>query len=500
MRVFVPMLILLIVASGVVCGQTKSKKRGLGYGYHSPQDMATLSKGISWWYNWYQEPDDAVKSLYKSYDVEYVPMIWGNSWNETALKNTLNSDPEIKFLLGFNEPNFLDQANMTPRQAAARWPEVEAVADAYGLALIGPAVNFCGNCVSEGGVAYSDPIKYLDDFFRECQDCRVDYIAVHWYGCGGLEWYLELFEKYNKPLWVTEIACWDNTAITLEQQKNFLINAVDYLESNPNVYRYAWFAGRADGPHVSLLGQNGKLTELGELYINMPVHDPGYYHPVPSRIQGQEYQRMQGIQLEATQDESGLMNVGYLNTGDWIEYNIEVAEAGEYSLSLRIAGIQTGKLEVVLNNELYAAVTVPATGGWQSWQTIDQLLSIPAGRHTLRFKVARDGFNLNWLEIGTLKPGTVTSVEEYSFLQYARLYPNPVKGEQINIELGQQISGQKLSAQIFNAAGRIIWEGKPSIRQNHLLEIGAGTALEAGFYLLKISNDKAVRNFKFIVL
>ncbi|AHM63400.1 beta-1,3-glucanase [Flammeovirgaceae bacterium 311] len=81
----------------------------------------------------------------------------------------------------------------------------------------------------------------------------------------------------------------------MEQQKNFLINAVDYMESHPQVFRYAWFAGRSEGPYISLLRQNGKLTELGELYINMPGHDPDYYNPVPARIQGQDYQQMQGI-------------------------------------------------------------------------------------------------------------------------------------------------------------------------------------------------------------
>lgn len=35
------------------------------------------------------------------------------------------------YLLTFNEPNFSDQSNMSPQQAADAWPQVEAVATKY---------------------------------------------------------------------------------------------------------------------------------------------------------------------------------------------------------------------------------------------------------------------------------------------------------------------------------------------------------------------------------
>ncbi|WP_224997180.1 glycosyl hydrolase [Cesiribacter sp. SM1] len=492
---------ILIVALMPTPGQaqTRSEKRGIGYGYHTPQDMEALSKGVSWWYNWYQAPDNGVKWVYKDYAVEFVPMVWGGSWSQATLNNTLENDPEIRYLLGFNEPNFKDQANMTPVQAAARWPELEAIATGYGLELIGPAVNYCGNCVSENGTTYSDPVEYLDAFFEACKDCRVDYIAVHWYGCGGLEWYLSLFEKYNKPIWVTEFACWDNAAISLEQQKSFLINAVEHMENNPNVFRYAWFAGRADGPNISLLGQNGQLTELGELYVNMPVHDPAYHRAVPARIQGQDYQQMQGIQLEATEDESGLLHVGSLDAGDWLAYNIDVAEGQEWYLSLRVAGTQTGSLEVILDEALVTQFSIAQTAGWQSWQTVDQQLIIPSGKHTLRLKVLKGGFNLNWLEISGEKPGTVTGLEQGEILQQAYVFPNPGNGRRISVNAGAGLAGKTLVAEIHSASGFKVLEVKATVNQSDLLEIEMSSALVPGLYLLKLENGKEVKHLKFIV-
>ena len=47
--------------------------------------------------------------------------------------------------------------------------------------------------------------------------------------------------------------------------------AVTYLEGEPRIERYAWFAGRADNvPFVDLLGADGELTLLGEAYVELP--------------------------------------------------------------------------------------------------------------------------------------------------------------------------------------------------------------------------------------
>lgn len=57
---------------------------------------------------------------------------------------------------------------MTPLEAAAEWPRLEAIANEFVLKIVGPAVNFCGNCVTENGTTYNDPFDYLDDSFQAC--------------------------------------------------------------------------------------------------------------------------------------------------------------------------------------------------------------------------------------------------------------------------------------------------------------------------------------------
>ncbi len=117
----------------VINAQTKSTKKGIAYGYHSEADMAADSKGLSWWYNWAVSPDNGVKDVFGNYNMDFVPMAWNGGFDETALRAFYASHPNAKYLLGFNEPNFTTQANLTPRQAAALWPKLEAIAKDYNL-------------------------------------------------------------------------------------------------------------------------------------------------------------------------------------------------------------------------------------------------------------------------------------------------------------------------------------------------------------------------------
>ena len=259
--------------------QTKSTKRGIAYGYHSAADMQALAPGISWWYNWYSKPDADVVSTYQGLGVEYVPMQWGRDLDGapfTADRLAANIPAGAKYLLGFNEPNFRSQANLTPTQAAALWPTLQEVARRKGLKLVSPAVNYCGDCVSENGTTYYSPTQYLDAFFAACPSCQVDYIAVHTYVCEE-RWLRDKIgelKKYGKPIWLTEFSCGDMAAsqITLDVQKKYMTDAVNYLENEPAVFRYSWFAGRNNEiPFINLLGSSGQLTELGKLYVSLPA-------------------------------------------------------------------------------------------------------------------------------------------------------------------------------------------------------------------------------------
>jgi hypothetical protein len=251
-------------------GSAPGHKRGIAYGYNSDADLAALSTSISWWYNWSPSPDSTLSSgSYEQDGVEFVPMIWGGTFDTTKLASQVPTT--AKYLLTFNEPNFGSQSNLTPQQAAALWPKVQSFAQSRGLSIVSPAVNYCGGNCNE-----TDPYVWLSDFFAACQGCQVDYVAVHWYACtlGALTGYVKKFEtQFNKPIWLTEFSCLDGSLpATATNEQNYMQQAVAALEADPMVFRYSWFTGRDNGsPGINLLGAaSGNLTPLGQEYVDAP--------------------------------------------------------------------------------------------------------------------------------------------------------------------------------------------------------------------------------------
>jgi hypothetical protein len=73
---------------------------------------------------------------------------------------------------------------------------------------------------------------------------------------------------------------------------------------------------------------------------------------------------------------------------------------------------------------------VPNTGGWQTWQTISQNVSLPAGSVSFGIKANTGGFNLNWFSVKT--PGAREAVTEVPVdinEDLVTAYPNPTTGK-----------------------------------------------------------------------
>jgi hypothetical protein len=48
-------------------------------------------------------------------------------------------------------------------------------------------------------------------------------------------------------------------------------DALDYIENEPTIFRYAWFSGRPTAiANVDLLAGAGALTTLGGDYVSLP--------------------------------------------------------------------------------------------------------------------------------------------------------------------------------------------------------------------------------------
>ena len=261
---------------------TKSPKRGIAYDLRDTSDLAALSPGVSWWYNWYFKSDAPADSE-SAHDMQFVPMLWGyNSESDYGeLASWLLAHPETNDVLVMNEPNLVDQANMTPSAAVSHWLRYEQL-QAEMLEEHGRSIRLIGPAMTWGTMdGYADPVDWLDAFYAafnasEGRDPVIDVLAFHWYDY-GLDEQLSRLEPYGKPFWVTEMANWhteaDWTIDTAEKQLETMKDMVGVCESRDDVERYAWFIGRWDpDPHFTSLFEDspGELTALGAAYLQEP--------------------------------------------------------------------------------------------------------------------------------------------------------------------------------------------------------------------------------------
>ncbi len=92
----------------------------------------------------------------------------------------------------------------------------------------------------------------------------------------------------------------------------------------------------------------------------------------------------------------GGYDVGWIASGEWLAYTVNVASAGSYQLTLRVASpYASGRLHATLGGSTTATAAVPNTGGWQNWTAITLTVSgVPAGEQTLRLQFDAGGFNV----------------------------------------------------------------------------------------------------------
>ncbi len=367
--------------------QAKSSKRGVAFNFGQlpDSDIPLLGPGVSWSYNWSSvSPSSDVISLFAQYGMDWCPMIWNGNWSADNIRAYKKAVPTAQYILAFNEPNLSDQANMTPAQAAALWPEVKAIAQELGMKIISPAMNY-------GTLAdYHDPWKWLDEFFA-CDGVSlddVDGIAVHCYmgSASAVKNYISGFKKYGKPIWLTEFCDWVNNNISEETQLGFMCETLNYLESDPDVERYAWFIPRGNANskvHYNLLTTSSpiELTTLGKVFVNFSSQDSSLRYGLGTVIPAEHYTACEGFaHCAPSSDETGILELNNLKSGSSVSYNLSLGSAAK-ELELRVSTYMDSKIEVLVDGTSLGTYTLSNSASL--WWSVKLGVEVPAGEHTL---------------------------------------------------------------------------------------------------------------------
>ncbi|MGN9808311.1 ThuA domain-containing protein [Micromonospora sp. BQ11] len=95
-------------------------------------------------------------------------------------------------------------------------------------------------------------------------------------------------------------------------------------------------------------------------------------------VEGESYTSSSGVQIANHAPASGGRTLGYINNGDWAGYS-QVSTAGRTGFSARISsGGAGGTIQIRSGSStgtLLGSVTVPNTGGWETFQTVSTTLN-----------------------------------------------------------------------------------------------------------------------------
>jgi len=384
----------------VTCDQkVQSTKRGVCENKMQADDFRALAPGVSWYYNWHFETQDTPPS---DAAMEFIPMGWGD--RPEALEGLdhylqeANKKPRV--VLAINEPNLKGQSFISPEQTAALYKKIKDIADRYQLAVVGP--NMSLGSPTDSSITAMDPIEnkqvtytfmvpFLKAFYYFLGNEKPAALGLHTYGeIGEMKWAVEsMYKEFNCPVWVTEYADWHASDDAAERE--YLIQATDFLERTPYVQGYAWFKERADNKKISLLDtEPGKLTPLGEAYVTLPVHDADLYYRIPGKLSAGKYVAIDQADIMANSHTDLL--VSSTAAGATADYNIQVDSAGSYTLNLRVFG--TGKIDVMEKGQVLCSGTPKGS----EVETLPIVAQLPAGPQTLRINFGGSGMILSSIE------------------------------------------------------------------------------------------------------
>jgi len=238
-------------------------KRGLCFNNGNAGAAPFTSSKITWGYNWGTNRD---ADTLPSNVVDFVPMCWGIDKDCSGIDQAIADG--AKYVLGYNEPDHEGQAWCPAGAAAGSWND--KIGQYAGKAQIGGPGITSTNAPGKG-------ISWLGEFIDACSTCKIDFWPVHWYTTNPdvtqelaaftshLGAVKTLLEEKKKPVrvWVTEFGM---DVPDDQLQAAFLKGAMEYMDSQPWIERYAYFAPLNDGPSNSRLVNGGALTAAGQIY------------------------------------------------------------------------------------------------------------------------------------------------------------------------------------------------------------------------------------------
>lgn len=225
------------------------------------------------------------------------------------------------------------------------------------------------------------------------------------------------------------------------------------VELPANTYNYEWFnpetGNTQSNGQVQVTGNNHRFTSplapgnrvVLFLTASGPVQQAPYQgnaHQLPGTIQAEHYDlggegiayhdtsvgndgnafRNDDVDVQVGSAADNGYNVAYITADEWLEYSVDIQEAGSYNFLVRVAADPAGnpngiKFSLELNQQTLGSYSGPATGGWQNWSEVTVGgVTLNAGPAILRVRCEALGWNLDRIVAEKIDEPVLISVSE----------------------------------------------------------------------------------------
>lgn len=123
-----------------------------------------------------------------------------------------------------------------------------------------------------------------------------------------------------------------------------------------------------------------------------------------------------GTGVDLYEKETGVV-VGYNQAGEWLEYTVNIKEAGDYTMYASVAtDNSTAGFKLSIDGDAVAEVSVSGSS-WDEFTKVKTNVTLPAGEHILRFEVTGDWFDIDYLNFvaGKDAPENTTAIADVKF-------------------------------------------------------------------------------------
>ncbi len=203
------------------------------------------------------------------------------------------------------------------------------------------------------------------------------------------------------------------------------------VTANPMFNEYAYTLSYSDkGVLQTLYG--GYMDSFNGYVLTNNLPSTPDYIAIPSKIEAENYAyHSSSTVFEDCTDVGGGKHLGFVSNGNIFGYHISVAQAANYTLTLRHASqSQKGAVSIWVDGQKIAYLFMPLTASWNTWKNSSVVIPLEAGNHTIEIKVITAGFNLNYLSIdegenpsiGTLQTAQVHTDGTKLMLVYDRQF------------------------------------------------------------------------------